>query len=80
MQTRRVDLGDITAIAVMGTDVERIALSMEIFHEVWGSLLDIAVASWLLGLQLSLACLAPIVLVLGTSTYLSLLPRDVADL
>ncbi|KAI8290846.1 ABC transporter atnG [Colletotrichum sp. SAR 10_98] len=48
----------------MGTDVERIFGAMSMFHTTWGSLLDIAVASWLLGLQLSLACLAPIVLVL----------------
>ncbi|KAF3798626.1 ABC transporter FUM19 [Colletotrichum gloeosporioides] len=62
--TRDVDTGDITAVALMGTDVERIFGAMSMFHTTWGSLLDIAVASWLLGLQLSLACLAPIVLVL----------------
>ncbi|KXH40133.1 ABC transporter, partial [Colletotrichum salicis] len=62
--TRDVDSGDITAVALMGTDVERIFGSMSMFHMTWGSLLDIAVASWLLGLQLSLACLAPILLVL----------------
>ncbi|KAH9237240.1 hypothetical protein K456DRAFT_1759479 [Colletotrichum gloeosporioides 23] len=62
--TRDVDTRDITAVALMGTDVERIFGAMSMFHTTWGSLLDIAVASWLLGLQLSLACLAPIVLVL----------------
>ncbi|OLN87448.1 Canalicular multispecific organic anion transporter 2-like protein 2 [Colletotrichum chlorophyti] len=61
---REVDVGDITAVALMGTDVERIFGAMSRFHTVWGTLLDIAVASWLLGLQLSIACLAPIVLVL----------------
>ncbi|TQN65415.1 ABC transporter atnG [Colletotrichum shisoi] len=64
VHTRDVDTGDITAVALMGTDVERIFGAMSMFHMTWGSLLDIAVASWLLGLQLSLACLAPIVLVL----------------
>ncbi|OBR10917.1 ABC transporter [Colletotrichum higginsianum IMI 349063] len=64
VHTRDVDTGDITAVALMGTDVERIFEAMSMFHMTWGSLLDIAVASWLLGLQLSLACLAPIVLVL----------------
>lgn len=62
---REVDAGKTTAVALMGTDVERIVHSMTLFHAVWGSLLDIVIASWLLGLQLSLACLAPIVLVLG---------------
>ncbi|KAF9878698.1 ABC multidrug transporter [Colletotrichum karsti] len=64
VHTREVDTGEITAVSLMGTDVERIYMSMSALHTVWGSLLDIAVASWLLGLQLSLACLAPIVLVL----------------
>ncbi|WYZ45022.1 hypothetical protein EsH8_VIII_000338 [Colletotrichum jinshuiense] len=63
VHTREVDTGDITAVTLMGTDVERIFGAMSMFHSVWGSLLDIVVASWLLGLQLSLACLAPIVLV-----------------
>lgn len=49
----------------MSTDVERLANGMKSFHEVWGSFLDIAIASWLLGLQLSVACLAPIFLVVG---------------
>ncbi|GKT91860.1 ABC transporter [Colletotrichum tofieldiae] len=61
---KEVEAGEITAVALMGTDVERIFGAMSMFHAVWASLLDIAVASWLLGLQLSLACLAPIVLVL----------------
>ena len=47
----------------MGTDIERIVRGMEYFHEVWASLLDVAIASWLLGEQLFLACLAPILLV-----------------
>ncbi|KAK1996035.1 ABC transporter [Colletotrichum falcatum] len=64
VHTREVDAGEITAVALMGTDVERLTGAMAMFHAVWASLLNIAVASWLLGLQLSLACLAPIVLVL----------------
>ena len=65
IQTRAADTGEITAIALMGTDVERIVHGMGMLHETWSALLDIAVASWLLGLQLSLACLAPIILVSG---------------
>lgn len=61
-------MGEITAITLMGTDVERIVRGMEVFHEVWGSLLDVTIASWLLGQQLFLACLAPVILVVGKST------------
>ncbi|KAF4833996.1 ABC transporter atnG [Colletotrichum tropicale] len=64
INTREADTGDITAVALMGTDVERIHMSMSVFHLLWSSLLDIIIASWLLGLQLSLACLAPVILVL----------------
>ncbi|KAK7997810.1 hypothetical protein PG989_005850 [Apiospora arundinis] len=65
VRAREVDIGDITAVSLMGTDVERIVGAMSMFHAVWASLIDIAVASWLLGMQLSLACLAPVVLVLA---------------
>ncbi|KAF4774111.1 ABC transporter [Colletotrichum scovillei] len=64
VHTREVDSGEITAVTLMGTDVERIFGAMSMFHSVWASLLEIAIASWLLGRQLSVACLAPILLVL----------------
>lgn len=65
VNTRPVDMGDITGVTLMGTDVERIVSGMQMFNELWGSLLDVAVAAWLLERQLSLACLAPIVLILS---------------
>jgi ATP-binding cassette subfamily C (CFTR/MRP) protein 1 len=65
VQMRAVDAGEITAIALMGTDVERIIYGMQTFHEIWGPLLDIAIPSWLLGRQLFLACLTPIIIVVG---------------
>lgn len=58
-------MGEITAISLVGTDVERIANGLRLFNETWGSLLDIAIACWLLERQLSLACLAPVALVIG---------------
>ncbi|KAJ5279506.1 ABC transporter [Penicillium angulare] len=64
LQTRSADLGEITAVSLMGTDVERIVASLEMFHDTWGSLLEIGIASWLLGRQVSLACVAPLALIL----------------
>ncbi|KAI0157335.1 ABC transporter [Xylariaceae sp. FL1272] len=61
---RDADVGEITAIALLGANVERMKVCMGLIHEVWGSLVDIGRASWLLGIQLSVATLAPIVLVL----------------
>jgi hypothetical protein len=54
----------------MGTDVERIVNGLQSIHEMWASLLEIGIACWLLERQLSLACIAPIVLVAGKSGLL----------
>jgi len=59
MQVRAVDLGDITALTLMGTDTERIVDSFRSIHELWGSLLDIGIAVWLLERQVSAACVMP---------------------
>ncbi|KAL8782676.1 MAG: hypothetical protein Q9213_005184 [Squamulea squamosa] len=55
----------------MGTDVERIVVSFRSIHEVWASLLDVGVATWLLGRQLSVACIVPAVI--GTAAILAML-------
>jgi ATP-binding cassette, subfamily C (CFTR/MRP), member 1 len=65
LQGKASDRGDITAVTAMGTDVEHIANGMEQFHETWASLLEVGIASWLLERQLFLACIAPILIVLG---------------
>ncbi|KAH6604280.1 hypothetical protein Trco_007726 [Trichoderma cornu-damae] len=67
LDIRAADGGDISAVTLMGTDIERIASGMHLLHETWGSLLDMVIACWLLERQLFLACLAPIALVLSTS-------------
>jgi ATP-binding cassette subfamily C (CFTR/MRP) protein 1 len=67
LEIRATEGGDITAVALMGTDVEHIASEMDMVHEVWACFIDILIACWLLWRQLSLACLAPIALVLGAS-------------
>ncbi|KAL7934474.1 P-loop containing nucleoside triphosphate hydrolase protein [Trichoderma chlorosporum] len=71
LNIRAADEGDISAVTLMGTDIERIADVMRLLHETWGSLVDIAIACWLLERQLFLACLAPIALVLVFITIIS---------
>ncbi|KAJ5580032.1 uncharacterized protein N7459_006017 [Penicillium hispanicum] len=71
LQIRAADGGDITAVTLMGTDVERIVSGLQLLNEVWGSTVDIAIACWLLERQLSLACLAPIALVLAADLDIS---------
>jgi ABC-type transport system involved in cytochrome bd biosynthesis fused ATPase/permease subunit len=66
--------GDNAAVTLMGTDVERIYTGTRLIHEVWASVIQIAIASWLLYQQIGLAFLAPLIIVLlgfGNSFYLS---------
>lgn len=62
LKTRAVDLGEITAVTVMGTDVERIYMGTRSIHLSWSAILDIGIATWLLEKQLGAACAAPIVI------------------
>ncbi len=69
-------LGDVdtAAVTLMGTDVERIYTGVRPVHEVWASIIQTAVVSWLLYRQIGLAFLAPLVIVLlgfASSFYLS---------
>jgi ATP-binding cassette subfamily C (CFTR/MRP) protein 1 len=57
-------------IVLMGTDIEKIALSLRQVHEVWASTIEIAIALWLLEKQLEAAFVAPAVLTIGLSLYL----------
>jgi len=49
----------------MGTDVDRIVLAFRSIHEVWGSLLEMIIAIYLLERQLGVACIMPGLLTLG---------------
>ncbi|KAL8870645.1 MAG: hypothetical protein Q9198_007584 [Flavoplaca austrocitrina] len=64
MKARTADLGETTAIALMGTDIERIGFNFLQIHELWASVIEIGVAIWLLEQQVFLACLAPVVVIL----------------
>jgi ABC-type siderophore export system fused ATPase/permease subunit len=66
MTARTADLGETTAIALMGTDIERIGFNFLQIHELWASVIEIGVAIWLLEQQVFLACLAPVVVILST--------------
>ncbi|PTB48345.1 hypothetical protein M431DRAFT_547019 [Trichoderma harzianum CBS 226.95] len=63
-RARSVDLGNITAIALMGTDVERITVAFRYIHEVWACCIDIAIAVYLLERQVGVACVMPVVIIL----------------
>ncbi|PYH77469.1 P-loop containing nucleoside triphosphate hydrolase protein [Aspergillus uvarum CBS 121591] len=56
------DQGGTSALTLLGTDVERIATGLRDVHEIWASPIDIGLAVWLLGRQLAVSCIVPVVL------------------
>ncbi|KAK9787197.1 hypothetical protein SCARD494_10727 [Seiridium cardinale] len=62
--TRAMDLGEITAVTLMGTDVERIMTSFRFIHELWACLVEMGVAVFLLQKQVGVASLVPILIVI----------------
>ncbi|RAH80143.1 P-loop containing nucleoside triphosphate hydrolase protein [Aspergillus japonicus CBS 114.51] len=56
------DQGCTSALTLLGTDVERIATGLRDVHEIWASPIDIGLAVWLLGRQLAVSCIVPVVL------------------
>ena len=65
VHSRSVDLGKITAIALMGTDVERILTGFRFIHELWAAPLEIMLAVYLLERQVFIACVVPAVMLGG---------------
>lgn len=55
-------LDNSNAVTLMSTDVERIVQGMTSMHEIWASILEIGIATYLLERQLGLACIAPIIM------------------
>ena len=51
------------AISIMGTDVDRIAGTMDVIHEVWAQLIEVALGIWLLARQIGWVCVLPIIIV-----------------
>ncbi|OJJ78094.1 hypothetical protein ASPBRDRAFT_50885 [Aspergillus brasiliensis CBS 101740] len=60
------DISDSAAITLMGTDVERIVQSQKTIHETWASVLEVAIAIWLLERQLLIACVVPAIIAIGS--------------
>lgn len=59
------DTQDAAVVTLMGTDVERIVQSTKLVHEIWASLIEIAIGVWLLARQISWASVVPLVVCLG---------------
>ncbi|KAI1328223.1 ABC transporter [Xylariaceae sp. FL0255] len=74
MEIRTADAGEITAIALMGTDIERIGQNFQSIHEIWASVIEIGLAILLLERQVSFASLAPMAVIgvsIGATAFMS---------
>ncbi|KAI0505431.1 putative ABC multidrug transporter [Xylaria bambusicola] len=76
----RLDTGDDnTAVTLMSTDIERINMGFLSLHETWASLIQAALASWLLYNQLGAAFAAPIATVTICFFGLAILVKFTGD-
>ena len=61
------ELDHSTALTLVSTDVETAILGFDDLHEVWANLAQLIIAVWLLELQVSWACIGPILIAIGDS-------------
>ncbi|KAG9688401.1 putative ABC multidrug transporter, partial [Aureobasidium melanogenum] len=76
----RIDVSDENAaVTLMSTDMERIDLGFRSLHEVWASVIQAAIASWLLYNQLGIVFVAPIGIVLASFIVLVIFMKFAGD-
>lgn len=49
------------AVTLMSTDVDRIVSGLELVHETWARLLEMAIGVWLLAQQMGAVSIAPVI-------------------
>lgn len=52
-------------VTLMSADCERIVRGMIDLHELWANITQVALATWLIEVQLGVACVAPVAVTLG---------------
>jgi ABC-type multidrug transport system fused ATPase/permease subunit len=67
------------AVTLMSTDMERIDIGFRSLHEIWASIVQAALASWLLYRQLGILFVAPIGVVLVCFTVLVIFMKFAGD-
>ncbi|KJZ71681.1 hypothetical protein HIM_08919 [Hirsutella minnesotensis 3608] len=73
---KAVQVKDSAALTLMGTDVERIAVSLRWVHEIWASIPEVAVAIWLLARHISAASIVPLLVCLASVAAASRIARS----
>ena len=71
MELHKYKLSDSQAVTLMGTDAERICNSLQSFHGCWISVIEIALAAYLLEREVGLTCVVSMVVSVGSCMPLS---------
>lgn len=53
------------SITLMSTDVERATRGLIDLHEMWANIVQVAIATWLLEIELGAACVGPVIVAIG---------------
>jgi len=78
--TARVGATDVNAaLTLMGTDLERIRMGFRHVHEIWASMIQVALAAWMLYRQLGVAFVAALGLVVLCFVCLAILVNFTGD-
>ena len=59
---------DSASVTHMSTDTERTVRALREIHELWATLLQLAIATWLLEIHLGVGCVGPIAVTIGKTT------------
>ncbi|KAI0483144.1 multidrug resistance-like protein [Xylariaceae sp. FL0804] len=71
---------NVAAVTLMSTDAETIEVAVRSVHELWALLLQVALATWLLSIQLGAAAAGPVlVCVIATAATTYLAPKTIAS-
>jgi len=75
-----IDKSGPATLTLMSSDVERICGSFENFHELWSGPIEVGIALWLLERQLSIGCIGPVIIVIGSPPLCTFFMLDLPNL
>jgi ATP-binding cassette, subfamily C (CFTR/MRP), member 1 len=59
---------DVKTVTLMSTDADRVVNGLELVHETWARLLEIAIGIWLLSQQMGAISISPVLVAVGMLT------------
>ncbi|KGO73238.1 ABC transporter, integral membrane type 1 [Penicillium italicum] len=75
----RIGTGDDSALTLMSTDMERIDMGFRNLHEIWASMVQAALAAWMLYIRIGVVFVAPVAIVIVCFIGLGILIHFTGD-